>query len=178
MIDIQIDAKQLERVVVDLAATETEVRRALGSTLRRMAAWVRTRSARGLSGELAIQQKIVRRRIKSTRLQRQSDGASIKVWYGLNPVSLIYLQARQSGGGVKAAGGRFVDAGFISNGKRGGRQVFKRRGKARLPIEKQRAEVEPKAGSFLESKVVNSAEFEAQFFKTFEHELKWRTQTQ
>jgi hypothetical protein len=178
MIDINIDARQLERVVVDLAATEVEVRKALNSTLRRMAAWVRTRSARGLSGELAIQQKIVRRRIKSARLQRQGDGASVKVWYGLNPISLIWLNPRQSGAGVKAAGGRFVDSGFIANGKRGGRQVFKRKGKARLPIEKQRAEIEPKAAGFLESRVLKAAEFEAQFFKTFEHELKWRTQTQ
>jgi hypothetical protein len=54
MIDINIDARQLERVVVDLAATEIEVRRALNSTLRRMASWVRTRSTRGLSAELAI----------------------------------------------------------------------------------------------------------------------------
>lgn len=178
MIDINIDARQLERVVVDLAATDAEVRKALNSTLRRMASWVRTRSARGLSGELAIQQKIVRRRIKSARLQRQGDGASVKVWYGLNPISLIWLQPRQSGAGVKAAGGRFVDGGFISQGKRGGRQVFKRKGKARLPIEKQRAEIEPKAAGFLESRVLKAAEFEAQFFKTFEHELKWRTQTQ
>lgn len=177
MIDINIDARQLERVVVDLAATETEARRALNSTLRRMASWVRTRSTRGLSAELAIQQKIVRRRIKSTRLQRLGDGASVKVWFGLNQISLIWLQPRQSGAGVKAAGGRFVEGGFIASGKRGGRQVFKRKGRARLPIEKQRAEIEPKANTFLESKVVKSAEFEAQFFKTFEHELKWRTQT-
>jgi hypothetical protein len=79
---------------------------------------------------------------------------------------------------VRAAGRRFVDGGFIASGKRGGRQVFKRKGRARLPIEKQRAEIEPKANTFLESKVVKAAEFEAQFFKTFEHELKWRTQTQ
>lgn len=178
MIDINIDARQLERVVVDLAATDAEVRKALSSTLRRMASWVRTRSTKGLSSELAIQQKVVRRRIKSTRLQRTGDGASIKVWYGLNPISLIYLQARQTGGGVKASGGRFVDSGFIAKGKSGGAQVFKRKGKGRLPIEKQKAEIESKAGGYLEGQVFNATDFEAQFFKTFEHELKWRTQTQ
>lgn len=173
MIDIQIDHGQLERVAVDLAATEADVRKALNSTLRRMAAWVRTRSTRGLSAELALQQKVLRRRIKSARVQRQGDGASVKVWYGLNPISLIYLQPRKSGGGVKAAGGRFVQSGFIANG-----QVFKRKGKARLPVEKQSAEIETPAGNYLESRVLQAAEFEAQFFKVFEHELKWRTRTQ
>ena len=136
---------------------------------------------RGLSQHLAVQQKVIRRRLKSFRLQRKAGGSEITVWYGLDPIALIYLKAKQNkrpGGGVRAYGGRFVKSAFIAAGKNGKEQVFKRRGKARLPVDKQRADIEDKAGTYIEDQLVGTAEFEARFFKTFEHELQWRTRTQ
>lgn len=177
LVNLDIDARDLQGVILDLAATEQQAEKALNSTLVKMAGWLRSKSVKGLSGALAIQQKVLRRRLKSFRLQRRAGGSEITVWYGLDPIALIYLQARQNKSGVKAYGGRFVQSAFIANGSNGNRQVFKRRGKGRLPIDKQRADIEDKANTYIEDELVGAAEFEARFFKTFEHELQWRTQT-
>lgn len=177
MIDIEVSADGLRQIQLDLAATEALATKALQSTLGKMAAWLRSKSVKGLSQHLTIQQKVMRRRLKSFRLTRKPGGGSITVWYGLDPIALIYLNAKQTRTGVSAMGGRFVSSGFIAATK-GGRQVFKRRGKARLPIDKQRVDIEDKAATYIEDRLVGADEFEAQFFTIFERELKWRTQTQ
>jgi len=175
MIDLDLEAQGVYQVISDLQATEAQVQQALRSTLRKMASWMRTRSVRGLSTHLQIQQKVIRRRLRSFNLRTSPDGATITVWYGLNPISLIYLGARQNKSGVTAGAHKRPGA-FIARGAGGHRQVFKRRGGARLPLDKQRLDIEDKAVTFLEDKVIGDADFEAQFHKVFEHELTWRTQ--
>lgn len=177
IIDLDLDAQGIEQVVRDLQATEGHVRQALNSTLRKMASWMRTRSVRGLSDHLKVQQKVLRRRLKSFQLRRSADGASITVWYGLNPIALIHLGARQHKRGV-TAGRHQVPGGFIANGRNGSRQVFKRRGQSRLPIDKQTLDIQDKANTYLEDHVIGDVAFEQQFQKTFEHELRWRMQRQ
>jgi hypothetical protein len=170
MISVEISARDLDRLIVELAATSAQVKRALNSTLRKMASWVKTRSVRGLSKELDIKQKTIRRRLRSIKARPTGNGgAEVVVWYGLDPIALIHLGAKQTGKGVRA-GRRFVRGAFIAKG-----QVFKRTGKARLPLEKQRAEIAPAAERFLDDGLLNAPAFEQQFFKTFEHELRWQT---
>jgi hypothetical protein len=173
MISVNIDASDLQRAVVELAATKGEAERALRSTLRKMAAWVRTRSIKGLSDKLKIQQKSIRRRLRSIKAKNTPTGAQVSIWYGLNPIALIHLQARQNARGVRASGGRFAASAFIRKG-----QVFKRTGKDRLPIEKQTADIQADAEQYLSDGLLNAAAFEAQFFKTFTHELRWQTRKQ
>lgn len=176
-ISLDIQAIGLGAIIEELRATEKQVDRALASTMGKMSSWLRTRSVRGLSDELAVAQKIIRRRLKTFRVQRTASGQSITIWYGLDPVALIHLGARQTKRGV-TAGKHRRDGAFIATGPKGGRQVFKRRGAERLPIGKQSLDVQDKAQTFLEDSIMGAAEFEARFFKTFEHELKWRTRTQ
>lgn len=178
LVELDVRTDGLETIIRDLAATEAQAKKAIVSTLRKMGAWLRTRSARGLSEELKMQQKVIRRRLRQFKVQARPDGATLKVWYGLDPVALIYLKAKQNATGVAASGGREVKGAFIARGRGGNLQVFKRKGNARLPIEKQSADMDIKARDFLERQVVSGAEFEAQFFRVFEHELKWRMQTQ
>ncbi|AWM89121.1 hypothetical protein C4E04_11925 [Microvirga sp. 17 mud 1-3] len=177
MIELDLEAQGIQSAILDLQATEAQVAKALNSTLGKMAAWMRSRSVKGLSSELQVQQKIIRRRLKSFRMKRTADGSSITVWYGLDPIALIYLGARQTKQGV-VAGKHKVDGAFIRTGRNGSRQVFKRRGAARLPLDKQRLDIEDKANTYLEDKVIGDVAFETQFQKTFEHELQWRTRTQ
>lgn len=176
MINLNVNADGLQRIVLDIMATEKQAERALRSTLSKMASWLRVRSLRGLSPHLQVSQKILRRRLKSFRLRSSAEGGEITVWYGLDPIGMIYLNARQTKSGV-TAGKHRRDGAFIAAGKNGSRQVFKRRGSARLPIEKQTLDIQDKAQTFIEDRLIGTAEFEAQFFKTFEHELKWQTRT-
>ena len=178
LVNLDIDADQLHSVIDALAATERQAQQALNSTLPKIAAWMRGKSVKGLAGVTNVPQKVIRRRLKTFRLSKSASGSSITLWYGLDPVGMIYLNAKQGSGGVRAYGGRFVKSGFIATPSNGKRQVFKRRGTARLPIDKQNAEIADKAGIYIEDRVFGTAEFEARFFQIFEHELSWRMQTQ
>lgn len=177
LIDLHINAEGLQRLALELSATEAQVNKALNSTLIKMANWLRSKSIKGLSQHLAVPQKVVRTRLKSFKIQRKANGSEITVWYGLDPISLIHLRAKQSSDGVRAYGGRFVKSAFIANGKNGKPPAFKRAGKERLPLVKQVVDVADKANPYIEDQLVGSAEFEAQFMKLFEHELQWRTRT-
>lgn len=182
MIDLDIKAADLERVALDIGATEAQVKKALNTTLNKMAAWVKTRTTKSLADDLQIKQKVVRRRIKA---MKRKGGGMAGVWYGLNDIAMIYLGAKQTAGGVRASGGRFEKGAFIP---RGVHQVFKRvgakrmmtkgryKGKLRQPIEVVESAIEDKSIKTLND-TINAAAFEAQFFKVFEHELQWRMQT-
>ena len=162
MLHFEIASSELDRLALNLAATDDQARKALRSTLNKMAGWLRVQSIKGLSKSLQIQQKIIRRRLKAVKFKQTAAGGVAKVWYGLNPVDLIYL-------------GRSVPGGFLGTGKGGKKQVFKRRGSARLPIDKQSQKILKPAEQALDGGMLSSAAFEAQFWKTFEHELKWQT---
>lgn len=179
MLTLDLRAEDIKRAIVSLGATEEQARKALNSTLGKMASWVRTRSLRAISSETKIQQKVLRSRLKTFRMQAAlshitSDG-SAKVWFGLNPVPWARLSPKGSRkGGVTAAGGRHDPHAFIAT-LHGRPQVLRRVGKGRVPLEVVTADIESDANKFIEKFVLASAEFEKQFFLTFERELRWRT---
>lgn len=171
--ELRIDAPALGTIATELGGTADQVEAALRSTLAKMASWLRALSVRGLARELQIGVKVMRRRLKAFRLRKSADGASIAVWYGLDPVAMVHLGARQTRAGVTA--GKHKRAGAFIAGKGEGRQVFKRRSAARLPIDKQTVDIQDKAQAWLEDEAIGGAAFERKFIATFEHELKWRT---
>jgi hypothetical protein len=128
-----------------------------------------------LSKELQILQRVIRRRLKAVKFRQTKDGGMAKVWYGLDPVAMIWLGAKQNSTGVTAQGGRTVAGGFIATMKNGHKGVFKRRGTARLGINEQAAAIQTPAERYIADAVIFAGRFEAQFWKTFEHELKWQT---
>lgn len=172
---IEIDEIGLNAIAGEFEATPRQVEAALKSTYAKMGRWARTRAVRGLSGQLGIQQKILRRRVKTFRMQHGvQGGGAAKVWFGMRPIKLAHLKPRRSGKGVRAEGGRYVEGAFIRriNGRD---RVFKRTGTARLPIEEVDIDIADQVQVYIEDHLVGSPEFEAQFFKTLQHELKWRT---
>lgn len=174
-IDLDIHADRLSQLQVDLQATDTEVRQALRSTLGKMARWMRTQSARGLSKELDLKQKAVRKRLKSFRARIKGKHIEVKIWYGLDPIDYMDLSPRQTLAGV-SAGRRRVPGAFIANARGGTRKVFKRKGSGRLPIEKQVVEISDQAGVWIEDEMLGSQQFDERFLTIFERELEWRTQ--
>ncbi len=175
-LDVQIDGESVRALVNAFGATESQVEAAMRSTYAKMGRWLRTRAVRGLSSKLRIPQKILRARVKTFRLQHgiMNEGAGAKVWFGLRPISLMRLNARKSGKGVRADGGRYVEGAFIAN-FHGRPQVLKRTSSARLPIEVQHADIADASTIYIEDRLIGTAEFDAQFFKYLDHELKWRT---
>ena len=176
-LSVDIDGDSIAALANTFGASQAQVEAAMRSTYAKMGRWLRTRAMRGLSSKLRIQQKILRGRVKTFRLQGgiTAGGAGAKVWFGLRPISLMRLNARPHGKGVRADGGRYIEGAFIIN-LRGRPQVVKRVGAARLPLETVNAEIAEPSTVYIEDELIGTAEFDFQFFKFLEHELKWRTQ--
>ena len=82
MISLDISAQGIEAIIAELEPTEKQVNAALGRTLNRMSKWVQTRTVKGLSAELQVMQKVFRRRMRKTTIQKTSSGWTINLWYG------------------------------------------------------------------------------------------------
>lgn len=175
---IDIDDVGLHVLVDELGATQPQLEAAMRSTYAKLGRWARGRAVRGLSATTGVQQKILRRRVKAFRMQHGIDGGgAAKVWFGMKPIKLSHMHPRQTKEGVRADGGRFYKGAFIVN-RNGRPTVFKRDGKSRLPIRELQVDIADQVQTYIEDTLVGSPEFEAQFFKLLEHELKWRTRTQ
>jgi hypothetical protein len=180
-LQLDINEQGLEQIARDLAATQKEIDKALASTLSKMAVWLRAKSIRELAKRLMLPQKEVRRRLKTFRLRRSAQGKAVTVWYGLDPMGMIHLQAKRTPAGVTAYGGRFVKSAFIANGRAGSggpaasnKQVFVRKGASRLPLKKVTVELGDPAQTYIEDHLLGSHDFLDRFFTVFERELKWR----
>jgi hypothetical protein len=186
VIEISIDEHSLDAIEAFLAATPKQVDKALNSTFTKMARWLTAKSIRELSAHLKLPRKEMKRRLRTFRLSRTAGGKGVRVWYGLDPIGMIHLGAaeeRRKGGGVTAYGDRFEKDAFIAKGRAGNggtaasnRQVFKRKGRARLPLQKVTVALGDPAQTYIEDHLLGGSVFMDRFFKTFEHELTWRQQ--
>ncbi|WP_342627568.1 hypothetical protein AAC691_15550 [Nguyenibacter vanlangensis] len=151
--------------------------KAVGSTNQRMAQWMLTRSVRGLSARLGIPQKVLRRRLKRFRVQGYIHGA--KVWYGLDAIPFTDLRPVEDRGGVVTRDGGYYERGaFVTASRKTGRmRVLKRQGRERLPVEDVEANIYQQAMDFIADHIMGTPEFEAQYMRVLERELKWRTRT-
>jgi len=177
-LNIELDADGIDDLVRQFEATPAQLEAAMRSTYGRMGRWLRTQAVRGLSQKLGIQQKILRSRVRAFRMQGGIASARVgsKVWFGLNPIPLSRLRPRKAPKGVRAQGGRYVEGAFLAN-IRGRQQVMRRTGPARLPLEVVYADIEDPSQVYIEDVLIGSDAFEAQFLRTLEHEIKWRTRT-
>lgn len=185
MIEIDVQESGLESIERFLAATPKQVDRAMSSTFAKLARWLTTKSIRELAKHLKLPQKEVKRRLRTFRLSRVAGGQGVRVWYGLDPMGMIHLGARQTKEGVTAYGGRFVKSAFIARGRAGqggpadtNKQVFVREGRTRLPIKKVTVALGDDAQRYIEDHILGGYDFTQQFYTIFERELKWRTTQQ
>lgn len=171
MIHLAIDDLVLDRLAAEVRATDDQVRRALNSTVRRLNTTMRREAMRQMSQATGLPQKRFSQRIRSFKLARGNGGW--KVFIGLDSLNLLELGAHQAAGGIEAKG-QFYQGAFFGLSKGTIATVFKRKGKARLPIQQVRKDISP-----IGDAILASAEriFNDRFFKVLEHELKWRTQT-
>lgn len=109
----------------------------------------------------------VRARIIAGRVHLEIREQSGKVWFGFNPISAGRLDPQQTSSGVTADGFQFPGA-FVVDSLEG--NVFKRRGRGRLPIDKQEVTIAEKAE--IEVRQIASHVGE-QFMKSFKNQLQW-----
>lgn len=148
---LDFDFSDFAKVKEWAGITMEELKEAVRLATMDTASWANKESAKDLGRELNVPYPAMRKRVKVKRRMMTFEGAlaTARIWYGINPVSLKYLKPKQLEGGVQTQGKGIVMKGFISDKLKG--HVFKRKGDARLPIEKQSLDVEHKAAAFLAS---------------------------
>lgn len=182
LLHFEIDADGMDRLIMDLQATEKQVRFALHRALNRTATTLRTLAARKLKDELQLRAiNMMRKRLKSLKL-RVSGGDGVTLWFGINdlPVSWFKGTPKQGSGGASFRGqnykGAFV-ARFTSKEKGGsappGRKtIFRREGKGRLHIIEQGLAISDRAQVVIEDQIF--VQTETIFWKNFERDLTAR----
>lgn len=172
-----IDTAQLRAVADELQASEKQVRGAFSRACQRTATALRTRAARGLASELQLRTiGLLRNRLKSLRLRAQADG--VQLWFGLNdmPASWFKGRPKQTATGAEVRGQQ-IEGGFVARSNfKGRRTVFKRKGKARLPIVEQTLPIEDQAVVFIEDEIF--VQTESIFMDNFMRELRARVRYQ
>lgn len=171
MITLDVSIPKLQEVIDDLLVTDEQVDRAMTSAARKLAGELNMEFRAGVADAVGVTKNVVQKRVRIVRVQKVAGKAQFKLWLGTNRVSMIHLKPRENSTGVAAEVGRQVDGAFIATGRTGKEQVFKRRGKARLKIDKQFAEIKEQSDAFVDRFPDGVGD---RFIDYFEQELGWR----
>jgi hypothetical protein len=147
--------------------------KALKRTIRKYIMHVRYTLQRTLAMQNAIPQKVMRGRI-FTGVKSVGNGLSRgSIWVGLNPVDYSRVGSlRQTKSGVRAGKYDLPGAFLVQGSKRV--KVFRRVGKAALPIERLFLHIDEKSKAILHKFAMsNTAALTDKFIQIFEQELNY-----
>lgn len=184
MLDFDVDADELQRVIEELGAMPKEVNASYNRALTRTAATLRKLSSQGLQSELGLRRATaIRKRLKSVRVKGSKSGdyrkmASVQLWYGLNDIAVAEFQGRVSetsgGAGYSGpAGNHSFPGAFVAKPRSSKRRtIMRRRGQGRLPIRQETLPIKDKADVFVEDEIF--WKLEAIFWRHFRDDLTRR----
>ena len=131
-VDIKVEIDIIPVLNMMHGLTETAMQNAWRRTLRKTANWVKSQTAKAVSRETRIPQKLLRHRLYFFLRSRDTG----KVWLGLNAFKASQLgKIRQTRNGVTAGRFRF-DGAWIMRKVAPNGPVYRRMGKGRTPYEK------------------------------------------
>jgi len=174
LLHFEIDATGMDQLVMDLGATEKQVKFALHRALARTATALRTMAARKLKDELALRTiNMLRKRLKSLKL-RVSGGDGMQLWFGINDMPVSWFKGTPKRGGDGASfRGQEYKGGFVATSKFKNRKtIFKREGKGRLHIIEQQMAISDRAQVVIEDQIF--VQTEQIFWKNFQRDLTAR----
>lgn len=177
MIALDIDARQLQRIADEFAASDRDLRRAFSRALSRTSRTLRTMARRELRAGLDLRAaSFLRARLRLSRFRPRGSGlGAVSLWVGTNdmPATAFKGRPRQTASGA-TVGGRSFPGAFVGTGQSSGRRVvFRRRGRARLPIQAVTVPVQDEMNEILERQVF--AEAGEIMMRNFRAELRART---
>jgi hypothetical protein len=126
-----------------------KVRNALRSAIRTTTTWAEKEFERRLASETEIPLPVYRR----FRVKKKLFGGAIEsglVWGGYNPIQARFAGRMAQDDGGAWAGVYYFHRAFIATMRNGMTSIFKRRGRARLPID-QRTVAIPQTASIAET---------------------------
>lgn len=159
-VDVQINfARELQNASAAIQATPEQLTKAGQRAIKKTMRWVKTRIARELSQVLGVSQKALKPRFSLKTVGKGVDAATILFLGTDNLGAEKSGNARTTKHGV-TVGKRKYESAFYTPVSSGNKYIFKRKTKARLPIEKQVIEVgDPAAEVFKRFETRIPAEF-------------------
>lgn len=94
-----------------------------------------------LEKRMAAATEIPLKAFKVFRVRSKASDESGTIWFGFKPIQAKYLGKMEESGSGATAGAYFFQDGFIAKMRNGNESIFKRKGKARFPIEAQVAKL-------------------------------------
>lgn len=173
MINYDIEWSQLLDVAKELQASQKQFKAAVSRACNRTAATLRKLSSKGLKDELQLRTTgMIRKRLKSIKLRANLQG--MQLWYGLNdmPVSNFKGRPKNTSDGAQFRNTKFPGGFVAKSGVKGKQTVFKRRGKARLPIVEQLMPIKDQADIYIEDEIF--VQVEEIFWQHFRRDLAAR----
>lgn len=159
----------LEQVLTDIRATEKQVTLAAMRALNKTARWLRTQAVREISAQQQIPQKLIRERLNILKANRRDLKAFIHTKLSSIPANKLG-RLRQTPTGARAGKLMFTGA-FVATMPSGKRSVFKRKGRARLPIQEIKLSIRPTATAVIEN--ILDYKTAARFEVLLRHELQF-----
>ncbi len=141
---------------------------ATAASINKGAAKARTQIARSLSAIFQLPQKIIRRRMRVRRANKRTLKG--RLWAGLGAVKMKYLRPRQTKTGVTAGKHRAAHAFIAPVGST--TNVFKRKGRARLPLVTQKVVLGDKADQLIRR--ITKQVIRTFFPKELRRQIEWR----
>lgn len=179
MLHFDIDSEQLDKISDELGASDKQVALAFNRAIKRTVMTLSKMARKGLKDELQLRNlKAIRRRLKTLQAKRSFKKGTgldeVRLWFGANnlPISAFKGSPKKTARGAEFRGKKF-DGAFIGKGKSGKRTIFKRKGKAKLPIIEQTMPVKDEIDVFVEDEIF--VNLEQIFFKHFKSDLRART---
>lgn len=174
----EIDGSQIRQMIAELEGTEKQVELALRSTNARMRQWLKSNIAKEVKKAANVPAAAMKKRMYvSPRTHKEKK--SVVLWLGLDPMSARSLRAKQTKSNVvvpikgkptyKAA---FQTPKRSQQGSSTNNQFFRRLGRKAYPIEVIKIDIDQYIDSSLLERVLRAGE--KQFYKVFEHNLKWQ----
>lgn len=161
-----LSSYRIDKLVEDWLPTNQQLQTAINISVTKTAKWARTLAAKNIKADTGLPAVAVKRRVLLFRL-----GHTQRIYFGLNPIPVASLGAKQNKKGVRAKGGVDIPSAFIVD-MVDYDAVFKRKSGTRYPLEFQRVYFEDEARRVIQADI--EPYIQGRFFKILEHELKWQ----
>ncbi|WP_420023765.1 phage tail protein [Cereibacter azotoformans] len=173
-VQLDIDTRDVNRLIRSLEASEESVRKAVSRALRRTASALRVRASKRIVPELQLRRAMeFRRRLRNMKVRVDKTGGEVGIWVGLNDmgVSRFKGRAREYAGGATFRQTEFPGA-FVAV-HRGRRSIWKRSAAGRFPIVEQQLPIKDQIDPILEDEIFPDAV--QIFLRLFMADLRART---
>lgn len=187
ILPFDIDIEELEALRNIHHATEAQMKAAYNRAISRTAITLRSLTNKMLRDEMGVQSlKAIRKRFQHFRLRspsKQQEFDELKLWYGMNDISVGYLRGsiRQRGSKKSPKGATFkprgkipvqtYDNGFVTR-RYNRRSIFTRKSESRFPLVEARVPVSDALETMIEDDIFE--QLPEIFLKHFETDLKGR----